>query len=124
MKSHGRRTAIRATSKAPRAPDSNRARADDASSTVTAWFDRRGTNVADWPLTSAMPPAIHVAMSMRWLPRSAIVVPPMDRSKRQSNGIDGSTNSSESQTPRTKRTVPTAPSSIILFMSETAGSLR
>ena len=71
-----------------------------------------------------MGPAIQVAMSNRWLPRSAIVVPPSERSKRQSNGIAGSTNSSDSQLPRTSLTLPTAPSSIIRFMRETAGRRR
>ena len=124
VKSHGLRTAVRAISKTPRAPDSNRASADDASSTVTERPDRSRTNVSDWPLTSTIGPAIQVAMSSRWLPRSAIVVPPIDRSKRQSNGIVASTNSSDSHVPRTSLTPPTAPSSIIRFISATAGSRR
>ena len=59
-----------------------------------------------------------------WPPRSAIVVPPIARSNRQSNGIAGSTNSSESQIARHSRTSPTAPSSIIRFINATAGRRR
>ena len=124
VKSHGRLTATRAISNTPRAPDSNRTKAADASSTVTALPDRWRMNVSDCPLTSAMGPAIQVAMSIRWLPRSAIVVPPIDRSKRQSKGILGSTNSSESQVARSSLILPTAPSPIIRFIRDTAGRLR
>ena len=124
VRSHGRRTAVRAISKTPRPPDPKRTSADEASSTVTALPERSGLNVSDWPLTSLIGPAIQVAMSTRWLPRSEIVVPPIDRSNRQSNGIAGSTNSSESQLARTSLIFPTAPSSIIRFIRETAGSLR
>ena len=49
---------------------------------------------------------------------------PMLRSKRQSNGVAGLTNSSESHVPRQSLTVPIAPSSTILFISDTAGSRR
>ena len=65
VKSHGRLTATRAISSTPRAPESNRTRAADASSTVTGLSERSRTNVSDCPLTSAMGPAIHVAMSIR-----------------------------------------------------------
>jgi hypothetical protein len=47
-----------------------------------------------------MSPTIQRARSIRWLPRSAIVVPPSSRSKRQSNPVAGSVNSSDSQVAR------------------------
>ena len=69
-------------------------------------------------------PAMHRAMSIRWLPRSAIVVPPMARSKRQSQGVAGSANSSDSQVARHSLIWPTAPSAIIRRISAIAGSRR
>jgi len=81
-------------------------------------------NVSDWAHTSVIGPAIQVAMSIRWQPRSAIVVPPMARSNRQSKGVAGSVNSSESQVARHSRTSPISPSAIIRRISATAGSRR
>jgi hypothetical protein len=70
VKSHGRRTAERAISTVPRAPEANRTRADDASSTVTGSLPPPGSrrsviNVSDWAQTSLIGPAIHAAMSSR-----------------------------------------------------------
>ena len=67
-------------------------------------------NVSDWAETSAIGPTIQSAMSSMWLPRSAIVVPPIARSKRQSNGVAGSVNSSDSHVARHRRTSPIVPS--------------
>jgi len=81
-------------------------------------------NVCDCALTSLISPTIQRARSIRWLPRSAIVVPPMARSNRQSQGVAGSVNSSDSQLARHSRTSPTTPSATIWRMSATAGSFR
>ena len=131
VKSQGRRTQDRVISMMPRAPDSKRTRAEEASSISTgrvvpgfAGLARSRTKVSDCALTSAISPTIQCAMSMRCAPRSAIDVPPIFRSKRQSKGIAGSTNSSESQIARHSWTLPTLPSAIMRFISETAGSLR
>ena len=81
-------------------------------------------NVSAWAQTARIPPACQCARSMRWQPRSAMVVPPMARSKRQSNGVAGSVNSSESQVARHSRSSPMAPSAIMRRISDTAGSRR
>jgi hypothetical protein len=107
-------------SKVPRAPPVKRTRAEEASSTVTAVSERSRTNVSDCALTWSISPTIQRARSIRFAPRSAIVVPPVRPSKRQSNGVAGSTNSSESQVARQSRTSPTAPSSTTRFSSESA----
>jgi len=89
VKSQGRPTAARATSNTPSAPDSNRSRALAASSTVTgveppSADGREEMNVAACAQVPFTGPAMVSAMSMRWQPRSVIVVPPMARSNRQS----------------------------------------
>ena len=129
VKSHGRRTAARATSMAPSAPEPNRSSALEASSTVTApvpppGSGRSAMNVADCAQTLAISPVIHSAMSIRWQPRSAIVVPPIARSNRQSKGVAGSVNSSDSQVARHSLTSPTAPSATMRRISAMAGSRR
>ena len=81
-------------------------------------------NVAACAQTLSTGPAMHSAMSIRWLPRSAMVVPPMARSKRQSYGVAGSANSSDSQVARQSLISPTAPSAIMRRISAIAGSRR
>ena len=75
-------------------------------------------------MTSSIGPSIHVAMSIRWLPRSPMVLPPIDDSNRQSKAMSGSTNSSESQVPRQRWTSPSSPFATISAISETAGRRR
>ena len=53
-----------------------------------------------------------------------MVVPPIARSKRQSQGVAGSANSSDSQVARQSLTSPTTPSAIMRRISAIAGSRR
>ena len=65
VKSHGRRTAVRATSIVPSAPDSKRSRALAASSTVTGIPERERMNVVACAHVLSTGPAMASAMSIR-----------------------------------------------------------